>query len=128
MSLQSQLDSEELRFWEYLVNQYQKKGKNGNVATIFAAIQDAFDGSNMGKPVSIDPYLIHNLAACSSASLMYNKDDELPLDTGMHDYVLIRTLRGFINSLQMNLKNGNLHQNNDGSFSSNAFDLPKWFN
>ena len=127
MSLQVQLDSEELRFWEYLVDMYQKKGQNQNIETIFAAIQDAFDGSNMGEPVTVDPYLIHNLAACASATLMYDKNENMPLDTGMHDYILVRTLRGFISSLRMNLDNGNLKKNNDGSFYSNAFDLPQWF-
>jgi hypothetical protein len=104
--------------------QTRKEIPNTEARAIFHAIQCSFDGSS-GHAIVVNSYLLHNLAACAVVTLDYfGKMEEIPLNKGAHDYILIRTLRGFTSTLAGAIKDRQCKLNNDGSATINAFRVP----
>jgi hypothetical protein len=85
------------KFWEYLVVEASIVGTqcpNWQAQALFEMIQLAFDGSGAGgKGVQIDPYLIHNLAACATLACRTKSKERIPWED--HDDILNRTFSGF---------------------------------
>jgi hypothetical protein len=114
MSLQSKLDSEELRFWEYLISKYSKEPQESDLIILLSAIHDAFlvrDGS-----MEVHPELVRLL---TKIQLMQN--DKLLFDE--IDSIFV----AFFSTLSLNLKEGKLNRSKGGDIYSGALLIPTWF-
>jgi len=98
---------EDKKLWEELLSlyyhQYPPGIPNREAKVLFQVIQDTFEGSGGGEDIQINPYLIHNLAACARIILEYDKDDHIPIDKLDHDAILCRTWNGFIQALNSDI-------------------------
>jgi hypothetical protein len=102
-----------------------KPGKNSDAQLIFAAIKLMFDGSGSGDRVAVDPYLVHNLAACAEIALRYNTKDEIPWDKNDHDCIIVRTLTGMVNTLIDAIRINEVSRR-DGKVYFGYFQIPEW--
>ena len=117
----------EERFMEYCLDGFQANtSPNCRADALFAAIQRSYDGSNMGKGVAVDPYLVHNLVACARVALNYDSDERIPWESSDHDYILKRTLRGFMKSIAAAIKLGLVKEDPQGRFYLHSFSIPEW--
>lgn len=120
-------DDIEERFMGYCLTRFRTNaGPNCEAEALFAAIQQSYDGSNMGKGVAVDPYLVHNLVACAQVALCYDAEDRIPWDRPDHDYILKRTLRGFMKSIAAAVKLGFVKEDQQGRICLHAFPIPEW--
>lgn len=120
-------DDIERRFMDYCLDGFQRNTRpNREAEALFDAIQRSFDGSNMGKGVEVDPYLVHNLVACARIALCYDADERIPWESSDHDYILKRTLRGFMTSIAVAIKHGLVHEDSSGKRYLHAFHIPEW--
>jgi hypothetical protein len=117
----------EQAFGQDYTEEYRRR-KNPEAYAIFHAVQSFFDGSNMGKVVVVDPYLVHNLAACTGIAMEYNRDDHIPWDAGDHDHILLRTLRGFMRTVIIAIKEGRMRYPKEvgGPHYVEGFRVPIW--
>lgn len=117
------------RFYEFLVVESSTvlpDTPNWEANAMFEMIKMAFDGSGTDKPVTINPYLIHNLAACCSVSLLYNKNKKIPWDTNEHDDILGRTYTGFAHTVIGAAQRYELQEMN-GKLHFGGLAIPRWF-
>jgi len=120
-------DDIEKRFMDYCLDGFQRStSPNREAEALFDAIQRSYDGSNMGKGVAVDPYLIHNLVACARIALSYDSDERIPWGSSDRDHILRRTLRGFMKSIAVAVKLGVVKEDSQGRFYLHAFLIPEW--
>jgi len=113
-------------YFPVCLDEFQRSASpNREAEALFHAIQKSYDGSNMGKGVAVDPYLVHNLVACAQIALCYNADERIPWEGSDHDYILKRTLRGFMKSIAAAVKHG-LVKEQQGQFYLHTFPIPQW--
>ena len=122
----AQLSREERLFLEYLL---QNRPFDSEPATLFHAIQEAF--MNCGKirdfsAFPVAPILISSLAACTWIALCYDKGEEIPWGNADHDYVLLKALRGLMQTAAVACREGNLNEI-DGRPALGCLKLPEGF-
>lgn len=100
-------------------------GPNNEAFAIFDAITLMFDGSNSGENVVVDPYLVHNLAACARVSLNYDEADRIPWGKNDHDAIIVRTLVGMVRTLITAVKTDRVSRR-DGKVFFGHFEIPDW--
>lgn len=98
--------------------------ENWQARALFCGIQMAFDGSNSGNAVVVDPYLVHNMASCAIVELLYQNDREIPWDR--HDDVLKRTYNGFVRSVILAVQQEKI-AHIDGHVYMGGLRIPDWF-
>jgi hypothetical protein len=120
-------DDIEKRFMDYCLDGFPRStSPNREAEALLHAIQRSYDGSNMGKGVAVDPYLIHNLVACAQVALCYDAGQQIPWESSDHDYILKRTLRGFMKSIAAAIKLGLVREEPQGKFYLHTFPIPQW--
>lgn len=117
----------EKRFMDYCLDGYQRStSPNREAEALFDAIQRSYDGSNMGRGVAVDPYLVHNLVVCARVALSYDSSERIPWGSSDHDHILKRTLRGFMKSIAAAIKLGLVREDPEGRFYLHVFLIPEW--
>ncbi len=124
---------EEQAFLDHLVRQYRSDGVNGEARALFRAIQAAMTkGGLIGDELTLDSYLVSNLAACAIVALAYDEEEVIPWERSDHDFVLTRTFNGFIRSLVTITRARATHpkfwrEDREGNCYIGLLELPKWF-
>ncbi|MFZ2523247.1 MAG: hypothetical protein WAW92_02560 [Minisyncoccia bacterium] len=75
----------------------------------------------------MDPYMVHNLAACTLVALEYNRNDVILWHKGNHDYVLLRAYRGLIFFISKMVKEGKCTITADKRYYAGNLLIPNWF-
>jgi len=116
------------KFYEYLMlnSTILPNTPNWEASALFAMIQLAFDGTTGGKPVTINPYLAHNLAACCCVALQYDKKDKIPWDTSEHDGIIERTYTGFAHTVIDAIQQEEIREM-EGKVYFGYLHIPQWF-
>ena len=115
----------EARLFEEIVCNRPLDGPNGEAVLLCQAVQSAFDGSNIGHPIVVDPYLVHNLAACVWVATSYNRDQRIPWDESDHDHIMSCVLTGFYRTIIMAVQNQVAVQHVRRCMLGD-FEIPKW--
>lgn len=100
------------KFREYLMVEAipsHPDSPNHEARSLFDAIQLSFDGSCAGGDlVAVDPYLLHNLAACARVALGYDTGVEIHWND--HDSILNRTFNGFAHTVIRAIQEGRIKE------------------
>ena len=126
MSILQKLNGKEKDFFKYLMYQYPSNGPNRDAVSLFRSIQAA---SISGREFKIPVELLETLAACAWVSLEYDKNQTIPWEEGDHDYIIIRTFRGFISMAIGAIKDKNFWKDKSDEeefIMIGSFYLPTW--
>lgn len=123
------LEDKERTFFEYLKYQYPHEGPNNEAASLFRSIQavgiSGVGGLNFAVPIG----LLADLAACAWVSLEYNEDQNIPWEKGDHDYIILKTFRGFVAMISEAIASGKIEkrEGKDKKYvMMGGFYLPLW--
>ena len=105
-----------------LREKYGDDGPNEDFQALVGAIQYMFDG--LEGNITIDSYLLHNLAACAWVSTFYAPGVTIPW--ARHDNVLQRCLEGLMRTLRSAVIADRVTFRN-GQFSFGYLPIPSWF-
>lgn len=98
---------------------------NAEAKALFNAVQEAFTGTKEIIPVPSD--LIAMMAACSWVALEYDKEQEIPLAAGNHDYILLRAADEFVKFLVIAVRQNYTWEPKDTkAIYCGGFEIPQW--
>jgi len=127
------MQTSERRFLKSLIEGYPHGRKNVEAEAVFDAIQRAFDVHAAPGPDRrwmTDPDMVAMLAACAYTAIGYlnqgSHRPEIDLLGMQHDFILARTLRGFMATLAIAIRRGATRQMNGRTYFR-SFQIPDWF-
>ena len=123
----------EKQFLEALISRAPANIKNRAARAVFDAIQEGFDAfctDSRDLRWMTDPDMVGMLSVCASLLLEYLQNGgggkEIDLLGIRHDFILTRTIRGFMNTLVVAIrKNGTVER--EGEIYFRSFLIPRWF-